>query len=509
MRNAITIFLLLFCTFGQAQILKRVIIAQQSQDTIPPPPPPAPIDPKAFPTAFGGGSNASGGRGKVLCIVNTLDRNASLTYYAADPDTGQDEYYTGGLFPALQNSAIGYIVFNVSGNITLGTGGTSTQFGFNGIPNVNNKTIFGQSAPQGGITITGGTFRFNGLDGNASNIIIRYIRSRPRLNRYGTLTSVDDAWTWGLLFFGGEDVIVDHCSFSFAQDKAVGAAITTNTNRIRRMTFQHNFIQDSNTLAYVAINPKRPGNPELYVDLISFNRNAMMGRHRTPNLSFSGRAEKVNNIAQNIPFRQSSVYFALRLNEIGNYFGGISSKNEVREDVIAYTSGAPLIWTRNNYFQGIYDGTETGANINIWTKNDNTTIIETFYLADAPFEGFINPITPTTASAAFTDLITNGDVGAYKYLDNDGYVQTYRDSFDTSQLAIIAANGSYTGNNVSNWVLPTIPNNTRPSEYDSDNDGMADEWEIREFGDLSQSYKGDYNNNGYTNIEDYMNQVDE
>jgi hypothetical protein len=37
---------------------------------------------------------------------------------------------------------------------------------------------------------------------------------------------------------------------------------------------------------------------------------------------------------------------------------------------------------------------------------------------------------------------------------------------------------------------------------------MADAWEIREFGDLSQGYGDDFDGDGYENIEEYMNQVD-
>ena len=104
--------------------------------------------------------------------------------------------------------------------------------------------------------------------------------------------------------------------------------------------------------------------------------------------------------------------------------------------------------------------------------------------------------------------MVKGDVGAYKYLDDNGYVQTYRDPFDSSQLEIVRNNSDYQPKNASNWVLPEIPQNIRPNNYDSDNDGMSDAWEIRNFGNLEQSYRGDYNNDGYTNIEEFMAQVD-
>lgn len=40
---------------------------------------------------------------------------------------------------------------------------------------------------------------------------------------------------------------------------------------------------------------------------------------------------------------------------------------------------------------------------------------------------------------------------------------------------------------------------------DSDNDGMSDSWEIANFGNLSQTNNEDYNNDGYTNLEEFIN----
>jgi hypothetical protein len=39
---------------------------------------------------------------------------------------------------------------------------------------------------------------------------------------------------------------------------------------------------------------------------------------------------------------------------------------------------------------------------------------------------------------------------------------------------------------------------------DSDNDGMSDAWETGTFGNLSQAAAGDYDSDGYTNVEEYL-----
>ncbi len=461
---------------------------------------------KAFPNAFGGGSKASGGRGKALAIINTLNWEADLVYHPASDSN--DEYYTGGLKAALTQEKVGYIVFNVSGNIELEVGGT----GHSGLSGVNNKTLFGQSAPQGGITVTGGNFRFDGTKGDNQNLIFRYFRSRPIKNQYGDVSTEDDRYTWGLRFSGGKDIIVDHFSTSFAADKAIGASINEthalNNIVLNNLTFSNNLIADSNTGAYVEINPYRQGKPENFVDLISFNSNVIVAVNRTPNLAFNGRAEKINNIIYKAPSKQTTSYHALRLNEIGNYYSGNNSKNKIRDDIIDDSEEFPLIYSNSNFFEALLTGKSTEKNDVIWTMADGSTKAPEKFFVETPFGGFPHPITILSAEQSFENTIVNGNAGAYKYLSNDGEVNIYRDSFDKNQLSIVLNKNSYESGNVSNWVLPNIPENSRPDNYDSDNDGMADKWEIKVFGDLSQSYRGDFDNDGYQNIEEYMNQVD-
>lgn len=482
---------------------------------------------KAFPNAFGGGANATGGRGKVLYIVDTLDDTVPATFY---PESGgNDAYYTGGLQDAMTLHDVGYVVFNVSGNIDIGVGGTVNwpQGTGQGIY-VKGKTIFGQSAPRGGITLTGGTFRIGGFKSDQGNIIIRYLRSRPIYNRYGELSSTeDDRYTWAFQFFGINDLMLDHVSGSFASDKLAGSAIRQEhvtspdcpcTNK--GQTFQHGLFADGNTGLYTEINPDRPNNPEELVDNISYLNNVLISTSRAPNMAFDGFGEVVNNVIHNGQYKSSRVYHDIRLNHISNYYqrsngtyawiGGLES-NDV-----------PKVFTRRNVYSGTIkvNGYNSGAiNLNginsednriLWVDNpDRDRIADPIHIADSPFSSSIpHPWIETTAQEAFERLAINGDVGAFKYLDDYGTVQEYRDSFDSQMLYVLRENLNYTPMVAANWVLPNIPSNTRPSNYDSDNDGMADSWEIREFGNLDQSYRGDFDGDGYENIEEYMNQVD-
>lgn len=134
----------------------------------------------AFPGAEGGGRFASGGRGgRVIKVTNLNDRGP------------------GSFREALEASGPRTVVFEVSGNIELKSLVRIRQ---------GNLTIAGQTAPGQGITIKGHEVRIA-----SNNIIIRFLRFRP-----GDVAGADlDALTG----FNRRDIIIDHCSFSWATDE--------------------------------------------------------------------------------------------------------------------------------------------------------------------------------------------------------------------------------------------------------------------------------------------------
>ena len=138
----------------------------------------------AFPTAEGAGAMSSGGRGGRVIRVTNLN------------DSGE-----GSLRQALQTSGARTIIFRVAGIINL----RSPIFVRS---EHSNLTIAGQSAPDGGITITGDRII---LDRGFDNAIIRYIRFR------GGITTRNDSFEG----HGITNVIFDHCSASFAGDEAM------------------------------------------------------------------------------------------------------------------------------------------------------------------------------------------------------------------------------------------------------------------------------------------------
>lgn len=500
---------------------------------------------KAFFTADGPGKVAIGGRGRALGIVTSLDQDAACS--GALTNTQGETYYTGGIWCILRNPNIGHVVFNVSGYIELtkGTGsntsGTARKFSIprdgsiSGVDSVHHKTIYGQSAPQGGITFSGGQLRIAGkydpIDGD--NLIVRYIRSRPIYDRYGNIPSVidnttDDALTWAFAVKGGDSVMVDHCSFSWSWDKVFGSLLDNNDipggATLYKHTYQFNLMGDGHTGSFTTANANLANDPELYMDAIAYHKNIMYASNRSPNFAFNGDGEIMGNVIFDIPYKYTRSFHDIRVRHIGNYYLEPSGDLEFNwiEDSDAST---PVIHSSGNYAVGTvnrdgvyvqavnFDGTVGQLNKELWTDNFQgaVNLIDNANWSATDFTFAWTNESEWTAQQAYDSLVVAGNVGAYQYLDDNGVPQVYRDTYDQDVLDNIAA-----GTRDARWMdpttwltqKPTLPTNTRPGTYDTDNDGMADAWEVREYGDLTQGYSGDFDSDGYQNIEEYMNQVD-
>ncbi|WCO03104.1 T9SS type A sorting domain-containing protein [Psychroserpens ponticola] len=428
----------------------------------------------AFPSVEGGGSYTTGGRGGIVVKVTTLN------------DSGP-----GSLREALMMTVPRIIVFEVSGNIVLNSR-------IELILENSNFTVAGQSAPEGGITLTNDIFRMGGGWGRPSepcnNGIFRHIRFRNA--RYDG--SSDNPQHNGFLSPGAVGLVLDHCSFSFNDDQAIG--MSGHYGDLLNVTVQ-NCMFSENATGIIAghSEPYDQGN-------MTFANNLFIDQtHRTPNISGNLQYDVINNVMFNWNSRLCTVNInSPDINYIGNYLReGEHTHTGSTNQVQVNTGTVPSIYTANNYHSTYYTTPQLDDR-DLWQLFVNTGAVPSNM-----FTTTMHPLLPNTnvLSAADAYNAVLADVGANKFLNADGSFGTYLDSYDTLKISNVQNNISSNPYN-KNWTLPTLPNNTRPTDYDTDNDGMADLWETNTFGDLSSTSSEDADNDGYTNIEEFLNGTD-
>ena len=177
-------------------------------------------DTPAFPGAQGWAAMTPGGRGGKVIRVTTLKANGP-----------------GSLTEALNTPGPRIVVFEVGGVIDLGRSEVTIREPF--------LTVAGQTAPSPGITLIRG-----GIDIATHDVILRHIRIRPGEAgvQKGAHWDVDALST----LTGARDVIVDHCSLTWATDEnlsASGARFIGDTPDAWRDAVSHRITFSNNLIA--------------------------------------------------------------------------------------------------------------------------------------------------------------------------------------------------------------------------------------------------------------------
>ncbi|MDG5491649.1 T9SS type A sorting domain-containing protein [Psychroserpens sp. SPM9] len=442
----------------------------------------------AFPTASGAGSYTTGGRGKPVYIVTNLNNSGPGSFRQALENTKTTD---GGI-----------ITFEVSGTINL-----TSQIYFT---NQDNITIAGQTAPEGGITIANYRLRFQ----NVNNLIMRYIRIRPGYSPYPS-TEID-----AFEIFNCSNYIIDHCSFSWGTDEAADSGNGSN------YTWQRNLFAESNKTGMIM-----GGEANLSENLSFVNNMFYNCSHRFPNFQSDGRVDVINNVVWNWRTRMSVPLGGFEVNHINNYYMHYTSNPPADTDVrgmlwIPNTTHFPTIYTSGNYINSVLTDPEAD-NWFMWRFRFNPSgtpysgagsespLTEDFRTFN-PFTQLGNPFTILSAVDAFDDVRHN--VGANARLLGNGNSVEEIDALDEIYLTNVQNDivVQYTQDNVLNTThraqflnsISTTPINVHPDSYDTDNDGMPDEWEMANFGHLNNNGQSDTDGNGYTDIEDFLNGVD-
>ena len=441
----------------------------------------------AFPGAEGYGAMTLGGRGGKVILVTNLN------------DSGP-----GSLREACETAGPRIVVFTVSGTITLESRLTISN------PYI---TIAGQTAPGDGICI-----KKYQLSINASEVIIRYIRVR-----LGDETDNDADAISGRYH---KNIILDHVSASWSIDETVSIYYCEN------VTIQWCLISES---LYNAGHVKGThGFGGIWGSDRSTYHHNLLAHHSSRNPRFAsgcGYNDFRNNVIYNWGYNgayggekqhQDSEKFNFTVvNMVANYFkpGPATRPGERAYRIINPSSGNlddgfGKWYVADNVVHGNPTVTANNWDGGVQPQGGSSHIAG--LKLDEPFDAI--PINQQTAEEAYATV-----------LESVGAALPKRDSIDTRII-------DETRNGYATYEGVTYKNKRRvldaskkcgmidsqadvggwpqlkslPAPLDSDADGMPDEWEKR-YGLDSQDASNtsqDTDNDGYTNIEEYLNGTD-
>ena len=396
----------------------------------------------AFPNAQGWGRFATGGRSGSVYHVTNLN------------DSG-----TGSLRDAVsQPNRI--VVFDVAGVIRI-----NSRISF-----AKNLYVAGQTAPGEGITVYGDGVSFSGSD----NIIVRYMRFR--MGAVGT----KDKDAGGIA--NGQNMIFDHCSFSWGQDENFSVNWDNKGTAPKNITLM-NSIVGQGLMTHSAGGLMQGENISLYRILLVDNS--------TRNFKVKGINQYVNNIVYNWK----------------NYAYNMGGDSE----------GESFANIESNLF---VNGPDGGGNC-LDGGNAKFHFYGSDNWQDANRDGVLNPSEftgngggdrqsqpydyPALEKWAARDLVA-------KLLPDVGASLPYRDLADCYMVDEVLSFGKK-GKLITNENELPIGVPTQWTMFagtkttDTDNDGMPDWWEEANGTDKTKNDAMTKADNGYVNIENYINSI--
>ncbi|MBN1309746.1 MAG: hypothetical protein JXA18_17630 [Chitinispirillaceae bacterium] len=437
---------------------------------------------KAFPSAEGYGRLAKGGRGgRVVEVTNLNDEGA------------------GSLRAAIDETGPRTIVFTISGVINL-----KSKLLVTGTKGNGNFTLAGQTAPGKGICIHGWTFGMIG----GEHVIIRHIRTRIGTSSGNTMD--------GMGMASANISIFDHCSVSWTIDEAFSSRSAKN------ITLQRTLISEA--LNEAGHKNYDPGTQHGYAasisgDIGSFHHNLLAhcagrnwslagGLSKSP-AEFAGRLDIRNNVVYNWRSRTTDGG-AHEVNFVNNYYKpgpAIQIKVALNAQIENFP-GTQSYYFAGNVMPGYFDESnqEKGRKISYVNRDQSSVTWNVF--VDQPF--FESYIETQKAGDAYEDVLDNVGCNVPMLDDHDKRI------IEETRKGTTTYKGSKTGypglidNEKDCGGLENYPEIKRPSDWDSDHDGMPDAWESAH--GLNPKNADDRNNtdlstDGYTNLEMYLNEL--
>ncbi len=426
----------------------------------------------AFATAEGYGRFAIGGRGgRVMHVTNLHD---------AGP---------GSLREAVEATGPRTVVFDVSGLIHL-----ESKLVFR----AGNEflTVAGQTAPGKGICIR--NYTFGGLGGR--DTILRFIRLR--------LGNLSGKTMDGVGLASCDHCIIDHCSISWTIDEAFSSRGAKN------VTFQRNLISEALNIAGHEKYGK--GTAHGYAGSIGGNvgsfHHSLLAHNAGRNWSLAGATDQANRHAGRLDIRNMVVYNwkhrttdggAKEVNFVNNYYkpGPASeTKTYLNPQFENPAFGPQQYYVAGNIMEGIAGpegpmGPFQGMRVR--GRQDAP--------ATVPKPFFEHHVKTHSAQEAFENVLADVGCNVPMLDDHDQRV------IEETRAGTTTYQGSQSGlpglpdsqDDVGGWE--DYPEIHRPANWDTDGDGMPNQWETEKGLDPNVADGAlDPDGDGYTNLEDYL-----
>jgi pectate lyase len=484
----------------------------------------------AFPGADGAAANITGGRGGIVYHVTKLDASFS------DTSAGTLRYgLTNANFPAGPRT----IVFDVSGHFNLGRvvagwdpngNGWDTQSRLN-IPS--NVTVAGQTAP-GPVVIHGGVIKPGG-----DNMILRNVIIAPG---YGTKSFSEpgkpppaagdfpDSVVYDAIDISGTNLMIDHVTTVYSTDETISANELANN-----VTIQYSNISQGQN--YPQADAEASGTSytgHALGSLLQAGSNAKISVHHNLYAHQKGRLPRVGSevgTGAHNDFRNNVFYNWLgtagsgaggqpSFNKfVGNFFlAGDGGENPVGGTSTAITTSAGGT--------GIFSGANsTGTRVfhsgNVKDINKDADALDTIALTNSDFgsSAFVADSSFTVPYLGVTDTAAD----AYdRVLNYAGATWWNRSAIDARIMQEVRtgtgtikawADDPFNAdpNEGVEWrALVNTPLVSRPAGFDTDQDGMPDAWELKHnLNPAIPENNGDFDADGYTNLEEYINELAE
>jgi pectate lyase len=413
----------------------------------------------AFPGAEGAGMLASGGRGgDVYKVINLNDSGPGSLRYGIQnaPTTGRT------------------IVFDVSGTINL-----ASSLNFDGKDNI---TIAGQTAPGGGITLSGHQLRVNSQKNGSTvlnqldNVIVQHLRVRPtNLN-----ANTDGVWVET-----ATKVMIDHITTSWSVDENISVTHDSNNVTVQWSTMSQGLFSHS----YGSL--INGGNYTYHHNLYTQNKS------RNPRIQDSGNRylnlDFVNNVIYNPQdqFGYSDGDDPYDANLVANYGIKGPQSNDVTDHLMRPEDAASRFYVEGNVMDIVRDGILNGTPVegnNVFRPGGEWTLSPTRYGTNLP------EIAPHTAQQAYVHVLSRA--GAFNFRDAHDRDMIYQ--IMNQEVGHLATHTEW-------GAMPTLPPGT--ALPDSNADGVPDTWALTNGFDPSTALHQTYAPDGYTYLEKYIHSL--